>query len=390
MNKIISYVQTRIYYIISPKFSADYREEIHCIEKINLRYKDKFSSDEYCNCFWRSIAQYDAHAYFRSTFSLYLANFLSVVGLFLAPLYLSRNRFKAKERIVCKYLKVDFNASFLVPNELKDCVTEVSSKARYLTFYDFLFVVGIFVKYRVFYPELLLRFLLWISFIRPIIDKYSPEFLIQYCEYSPHSSLRKVFLNHNGILLANVTHGEEFISTRSAFSTFDKYYCWFITEEAIHLAMRIQYSVRVTFDPTENCLPAPIVEHPVIGILWPTTTGVDLELFVRKINEISISWRVVVRPHPNPLSRNDFEHYVNQLNAEVSDSLVEGVHSFIDRTSIIIGFTSATLLQASLRSRKVIYIFDGYLDSLLDYHPYYQTVKYAKLDCLETAFIDLH
>lgn len=368
-----------IYSSLRPKFPCDFKLELECIERINDELKKNFSGDQTDLCFWRSVAQYKAHAFYRSKLSLFLVNFFSIFGILLIPIFFRSKICPIKNKIICKYIKYDFHPAYIVPNSIKSETVEVNLNCRYLRFGDFQFACKLFFKHRVFNSELLLRFLWWVSRVRPVLDKYNPEFVLQYCEYSPHSSLRKAFLNNNGVKLSNITHGEEYLSTRSAFSTFDQYYYWFITDALIHSSMKIKSDNWISFNPSENHKPALLPDKYVVGVLWPSIMSVDLELLIVEINKISSKYKVIVRPHPSPLFRNRFECYVDQLNAEVSYSTIEDAHTFIDRTSVICGYTSALMIQAALRGRRVVYIEDGYLESLFQYHSYYKNVEHVSL-----------
>ena len=159
--------------------------------------------------------------------------------------------------------------AYKIPAMIRDCTVEKNMAGTYLTWNDFTFAISLFLKNGAFYPESLLKFIRWIAFIRPYIDLYQPEYIIQYCEFSPYSSLRKLFLKRHNIKIANVAHGEVFISCRSAFSSFDQYFEWTITPSSMHDAMHIEYKDYFSFNPCEDLPFAPSVETPVLGFLWP-------------------------------------------------------------------------------------------------------------------------
>jgi hypothetical protein len=287
-------------------------------------------------------------------------------------------------KILCEYLKIDFHMAYQVPPTIKDRTVEKQLSRRYLTLADLFWAVGLFLRSGAFYPELLFKFLLWIASARPVLDAYEPRCLIQYCEYSAYSSLRKLFLNREGILLANVSHGPEFLSCRSAFSSFDRYFAWDITPKNLHNAMHIEYADRASFNPCAGLAPAPAVLIPTLGFLWPAMDIVDLDVLLKQLNAINQYCKVLVRPHPNPGYTNHFENYRHSLNAEVSDAHDEDIHSFIDRCSVVVGNYSSALIQAASRGREVVYLEDAYLRSLRTYHDYYQAVDSISLESLES------
>lgn len=363
--------------VTSYQFESDHRAELATIERIQRRYAPYIERGRPDRYLWRSVCQYRCQAYARSGLSAFAANVLALLGLPLLLLLLRPARDAGKLKAACVYLKVDFHPAYRVPDAIRDKVVESAALPRYLTLADLSFACGLFLRRRAFYPELLFKFLLWIASVRPHLDRFTCQSLIQYCEYSAYSSLRKLFLNARGIRIANVTHGEEFISCRSAFASFDEYHAWQLTPPAIHDAMRIEYDERFTFNPCSGLRSAPTMSGAkTLGFLWPAIDASKLDLVAAQLNELSArGWQVIVRAHPNPKYANRFGEYRDRLRAQVSDAHQEGIHDFIDRTSIVVGHLSAALLQAVFRGREVVYLEDSYLASVRAYHPYYRNVS---------------
>jgi len=86
-------------------------------------------------------------------------------------------------------------------------------------------------------------------------------------------------------------------------------------------------------------------------------------------------------------NQNRINKYKPLLNAKTSNALDEDIHVFIDKCSIIIGYLSAALLQASFRGRAVIYLDNPQLKSLASYHDYYRKVKCVRLENLSSNVI---
>jgi hypothetical protein len=365
----------------SYRYQSDYRDELRQIERVEAAYKARTGMSNSDRYLWRSVCQYRSQAYARPRAIGLAAN---LIGLLALPTLLCLVRLRrVQQRIPCIYLKTDFHPAYQIPDAIRPVTVEAQRCERYLWLTDYLAAIWLFMRCGALYPELLAKYLLWIASIRPILDRFQARYLLQYCEYSPHSSLRKAFLNANGVSLANVAHGEEIISTRSAFSSFDQYFAWDITPSTIHAAMRIEYAEGFTFNPCAGLPRAPWpAGKPVLGVLWPAIAENELDLLVEQLDKLADACALVVRRHPNPRYANGFEEYRPRLRAEVSDAATENVHSFIDRTWIVVGFMSAVLLQAAFRGREVIYLLDPYLTSLRTYHEYYRhapAVKPAEL-----------
>lgn len=369
--------------LTSCTFNSDYRLEQSIIDSVYGKYIDRITADSSSKYLWRSVCQYRCQSFARKPLMVLVTNICAFILLPFILFYLRPNKQQNKAIINCKYLKIDFHMAYQVPETIKNATFEKSIPAKYLTIKDLYSAFYIFIKCRAIYPELLLKYLLWIASVRPYLDSYNIEYLIQYCEYSAYSSLRKLFLNSHGVLLANITHGEEFISCRSAFSSFDQYFAWDLTPQSIHDSMHIEYSERFTFNPCSSLDSAPTChEKPTLGFLWPSLEGPDLALLVEQLNYISNYGIVIVRPHPSRKYSNDFDRHRYALNAQISDPNKEDIHSFIDSCDLLIGYLSAALLQAAFRGREVVYLHNAYLASLMQYHTYYQKVNYVDIKCM--------
>lgn len=364
-------------------FNSDYLADLALIEKIYRAHAKQIKSDDSSRYLWRSICQYQCQSSARKKMVGLAANIIALLFLPFLLLYIRPSRKTVGSVASCKYLKIDFHMAYQVPAIIKEVTLEKTISGRYLTFEDLTFALGIFIRNCAFYPELLFKFILWIASVRPYIDTYNTEYLIQYCEYSSYSSLRKLFLNTQNIRVANIAHGEEFISCRSAFSSFDQYFAWEITPRAVHDAMYIEYIDRFTFNPCAGLEPVQVVVTPTLGFLWPSIDVADLDVLVAQLNSISKYCAVLVRPHPNPRDSNHFDRYRHLLEAQVSDAHTEDIHCFIDRCSLMAGNLSSVLVKAALRGREVVYLHDAYIESLRIYHEYYQKVKVVHLEDLD-------
>src|SRR6185437_6970690 len=146
---------------------------------------------------WRAICQYRCQCTARKKSARFAANVAAFACLPLIPLFIRRA--KRQNKTACRYLKVNFHMAYKIPAMIRDCTVEKNMAGTYLTWNDFTFAISLFLKNGAFYPELLLKFIRWIAFIRPYIDLYQPEYIIQYCEFSRYSSLRKLFLKRHNI-----------------------------------------------------------------------------------------------------------------------------------------------------------------------------------------------
>jgi hypothetical protein len=367
-------------------FNSDYRVEKDIIENVYRAYVNKISAGAEHRYLWRSVCQYRCQSFARKKMMVLMANIGALLCIPAFVFLVRPSRKPDAGKLSCKYLKINFHMAYQVPGIIRDITKEKTISGKYLTSKDLAFAVRLFVENRAFYPELLFKFLLWIVSVRPYLDSCTTEYLIQYCEYSSYSSLRKLFLNRQGILIANVSHGEEIVSCRSAFSSFDQYFAWDITPRFVHDAMHIEYIDRFCFNPCAGLGPAAASPTtPTLGFLWPSIAGPDLVFLVAQLNRISEFSSVIVRPHPNSKCANHFGSYRHTLRAQVSDPHKEDIHCFIDRCSILAGNQSAALLQAAFRGRDVIYLNDAYLASVREYHEYYQKVECVDIEGLGDA-----
>lgn len=366
-------------------FNSDYRAEQFVIKNVYRAYADKINPGNAHRFFWRSVCQYRCQSVARKKIMVLAANIGALLCLPALVFLIRPGRKSDTGKLSCNYLKINFHMAYQIPESIRDITLEKSISGNYLTFKDLTFAFGLFIGNRALYPELLFKFLLWMASVRPYLDSFSPEYLIQYCEYSAYSSLRKLFLNSHGILIANVSHGEEFISCRSAFSSFDQYFAWDLTPRSVHDSMHVEYTDRFSFNPCAGLAPAPTAPTtPTLGFLWPSIEGQNLDVVVAQLNRICDYSTVIVRPHPNLKYANDFENYRHTLKAQTSDPHKEDIHCFIDRCSIIAGNLSAALLQAAFRGRDVIYLNDAYLASVRKYHEYYQKVNCVDIEKLDS------
>jgi hypothetical protein len=365
------------------RFKSDYRASLAIIENVYRKHATRINSSAPSRYVWRSICQYQCQGTARQKMISLAANIIAFLGLPLLFFLVRPKRKADTPKVSCKYLKIDFHMAYQVPAIIKGETLEKSISKKYLNFKDLTFAFGTFVRNHAFYPELLFKFALWIASVRPYIDFYSPEYLIQYCEWSATSSLRKLFLNKCGIRLANVTHGEEFINCLYAFSSCDQYFAWEVTPRSLHDAIHIEYTDRFTFNPCAGFKPAPAVATPTLGFLWPALDAADLEALIFQLNNISNYCTVVVRPHPSPKHSNQFQSYRRRLNAQVSDAQGEDIHHFIDRCSLMAGIFSSALVQAALRGREIVYLRNPYLESVREYHTYYQKFDFIEVEQLD-------
>lgn len=371
------------------RFSGDHRADIKRIAAVYAGLQHKIDSATPSRYLWRSVAQCRCHSYTRGLLGERLSNVVAFVLLPFTVLLVRRATTSPKAPKV-KYLKIDFHEAYVIPDRIRSQTLERQSTERYLTLSDLRFAFGLFARHRAFYPELLLAFIMWISRVRPQLDAASVEFLIQYCEYSAYSSLRKLYANWRGVGLANVTHGEEFISCRSAFSSFDQYFSWEMTPIAIHDAMHVECGERFVFNPCADLEPAQQrAETTHIGILWPSTDGPLVQELVGQIKKVSRLANVIIRPHPNPAYRPQFATYYPELGVPLSDPHAESIHDYVDRCDIILGCLSAAMLQAFFRNRAIVYFNDEALASVRKYHAYYKGARSIDVGDLETFVITL-
>ncbi len=364
--------------LTSYRFNPDHRADLRIIERTYAAYRARIESHERTRYLWRSVCQYRCQYYARSRAATLLANAAALLGVPLLLLLVRPCVNAPKER--CEYLKINFHPAYVIPEAIKQRTLERRGARRYLRLGDLAAALQLFVAQGAFYPELLFKFVLWIASVRPHLDRVDARGLVQYCEYSAHSSLRKLFLNSHGVRLVNVTHGEEFISCRSAFSSFDEYHAWELTPRSVHDSMHIECGERFAFNPCAGLAPAPVLRGtPVLGFLWPAIPGDDLDALLHDLNALAASYKVVVRAHPNPKYANHFARYRDRLAGQCSDACTESVHAFIDRCNLIAGYLSAVLLQAVYRGRSVVYLADPTLASLRAYHEYYRSVRMVEV-----------
>lgn len=369
------------------QLKMQYREELSDINNLKKWLDIKLKHSTHNIYMLRAICQYKAQRTLRSKIDVFLANVIAVlyIPLILLKIRLHQRARKQKKCFV-EYLKVDQHMAYQIPPQIKKLTIDKAQITRgscacYLLPEDLSSACRYFGSAAFLYPELFTKFLIWISTIRPHLEVINCSNLIQYCEYSATSSLRKLFLNERGISLVNVTHGEELISCRSAFSSFDKCFAWFITPRTVYDAMQIDCKEFYTFNP---CADLPILKeacgHPCIGLLWPAFKSQKPELLARQVEILQEHFTILVRPHPNQRYRAMFKECASGLRVNFSNPHDEDVHTFLGRCSIVVGYSSAVLVQAAIRGREVLYIKTPNLAAIREYHPYYKALPAVELD----------
>src|SRR6516225_9017096 len=200
MNTLRKLIASLIHRLQKYTFGSDYLADQNIIESVRSVYATRISPDEPSRYFWRSICQYKCQSFARGKIRGLASNVVAFLCLPFVSFYLRPARKTAGELVASKYLKINFHMAYQVPPMIRGDTLEVSVDKKYLTLKDWRFAWGVFIKNRAFYPELLFKFLLWVASVRPYIDSHKMQYLIQYCEYSAYSSLRKLYLNNNGIL----------------------------------------------------------------------------------------------------------------------------------------------------------------------------------------------
>jgi len=373
----------------------NYLEELACINELKKWLDRELQNTKYNRYMLRAICQYRAQVIIRSKFAVYLSNMIAILYF---PVLLLKvgwcTRIPEQKRISCEYLKVNDDMAYQIPPQIKTLTMERKQIAKnspdcYLLPEDLRFAFHYFRGAVCLYPELFVKFLIWVSTIRPHVDAVNCTHLIQYCESSATSSLRKVYLNSLGINLVNVTHGEEFITCGLAFSSFDKCYAWDITPRSIYNTLQIECGEFHTFNPcSEMRKVKEIFENPRIGILWPAFKVQQPECIAKQVGLMQKYYAVTVRPHPNELYRAKFDEYIKILNIDVSNPREEELDAFLDRCSIVVGYSSAVLLKAAWRGREVLYINDPCLESVRKYHTYYQSVSVVEVSEIANSLLN--
>jgi len=368
----------------------DCYEEQSRIKKTLEKYKNRISLSSPDRYFWRSVCQYECQEYNRELFKKIIYNLTSAVLFFFLLIKIRPRKTRVVNKVKCEYLKVDNYRNLLIPQAIAHKVTVAEPvKHKYLLAEDLFFVIQLFYRNQYFSLVLMVRFFRWIMRVRPYLDAYEPELLIQYCEYSPTSSLRKMYLNERGISIVNVSHGEEAISCRNAFSSFDEYYVWSNIPESVHSAMYVESKNRFQFNPCEMLPQALKLKKTIVGLLWPADKNDSfMSAFISQLYSLK-DCHVVVRPHPSPRYSLSFYELNKILKLDVSDSRHEDIHEFIDRISILIGASSAAMVEANLRGREIVYIRTPELDAFRNYNEYYQRIPFIEVESLASYILRL-
>jgi len=385
IKKIIDIIKWRVTLY---KIEASSDDEIKKIEKTYLKYKEKINEKDNSKYFWRSVAQYSCQIEGYGRLKYF---FLNAAAIILLPKFLLKIRTRKKNPVKnnCDYLKINNYRNSFIPEVLKEnTVNAVEIKDRYLITDDLKLVINLCIENLYFNPLFIYKILGWIASVRPYLDIYNPKCLIQYCEYSATSSLRRLYLNEYGIRIANISHGEEDISSRNSFCSFDEYYVWSVIPNKIHQLNHIESTHRITFNPCENLPQAPVISKSIIGLLWPV--GKDdgmISTIIEQLRQLDPEYPLIIRPHPAASHFHRFKKIKLLKSFEISNPHEEDINSFINRTSLIIGVRSAAMIQADLRGRKIVYINNEMLRSARKYNLYYSEKSYIEANGLANFMV---
>lgn len=388
LKKTKMFAARLIEFLSKYSFEPDPDVELAKINSIYQKYQKVLNDPRKDYLAIKSLCQYECQKLNRNKFVFYLSNALCFFILPFSILLLRNNHAKAVRGESCEYVKIDYSIAYQIPTAIRDKTKEILPCIRYLCWADLILVVRLFCRNRLFFPELFVKYVLWISRVRPVIDQQNPSYLICFCESSSSSSLRTFYCNFNSIKTVNITHGEEFISVRNAFSTFDIYYRWEITPKKLHQSMYMESKRAYTFSPAVNIkINKRKNEFLTIGFLWPSTDSIDLFGYAREIKKAQENYSVVVRPHPRELYRKCFYKIIKEFNFSTCEPKDVSVNVFLNSCDLVVGYNSALMVQADVVGVKTIYVEDEYFINLQKYHPYYQNVTSVPLSFLEAAIL---
>jgi hypothetical protein len=406
--------RTRAWIIAYEHAEVSCREHQAILDKIAARLGAAIEDeDPFRRRVARCVGQYMAQRHMRPAKSLVFAELASCVLLpgllcwwLLQGIGLSNSgaaRVSGRRWLISR-LRYDMTPEvYHTPPELGNASLPIAyTPRRYLRFSDLQFLVRAYG-----YGSRLLSapHLQWcfkitkeIAWARAVIEQFPSDYAVIADECNCALSLLTEYANQHGTQMYVVQHGDLFFSVFTAFFETNRSYCWadFYVEMLKRLQARSEFRIYTnpSFVMSEEDR-ALVKEARGIGVFHPSfftlTTPEERDRFAASIRALSERYSVEVRPHPAYF--HEYEAMAASYGPKVvlSPPAQKSAKQFALQHQVIIGTTSAAILEALMLGREVISV-DGFLvGEVAEYHFAYRmpNCTLSKLDQLEQNAVRL-
>jgi hypothetical protein len=236
------------------------------------------------------------------------------------------------------------------------------------------------------HPPLLCNLVRWLAHYGFVARHYQPARVAHFFENTASSSLMTAFLSERGILHCNIQHGEIVMNAFCAFAEFDEFRVWgrhfsrliarqhnraVVDVVGVPLHRELFHRVRPTLQPRP---PRLLIIDPFLhAMYWDPRPH-----FARLLRALDGAWEIRIRRHPADLQ--PVLALVTEWNAD-PDLVRRGIlvveeppheasiQDAIGRSRVVVGVSSAALLESWIAGCKVIYVPGGpSRASVLDRH----------------------
>ena len=373
------------------KKNTDYDECKNTLKAIEAEiYKDggikKYEencANEFERLLFRSFAQYKSNIHCDVNKYLLIVKqilfFIFLIYLFFVIIFRSMSSFKKSSDEEHKEVVI-FHQHQYIMNLVKDLYRSKSRvflevSGQRLSFDDIIFIIKCIriLPIIIIHPWFLFSLVKWISYYSHIIYQYKPKMLVNFIEGSFVSSIMTHYLRLHGILHVNHMHGEIYFSPRFAFAEFDYFHVYgkywkILYEEMLCKAVFLidgndyhsylyKFREGILNKREKNSI---LIIHSSLMQLGHKDYGILLKF----ISGLSKAWKIYFRCHPQEKLHG--MKYFHQLNKDIGK--YSKCHLALDRFQdehienclmtyeVVIGKSSAAMLEAWIAGCKVVYI----------------------------------
>ncbi|MEM1484908.1 hypothetical protein V6615_08490 [Oscillospiraceae bacterium PP1C4] len=304
----------------------------------------------------RSFFQYQCQNCLEGNVFAFVTNF---IAMFVLLPYVFLNSFRKVESLEhsTSVFIDDGLTSRIIPSKIREKYGEVISvnfgKLVYLNQFDRAFLWKVYKRYPLsFY--FLFKCAIKIAIYRAIINRYHPQVIIAYNEFSFTSSLLTQYCQQNQIRNINVMHGEKVFTIQEAFASFHEYYVWDTHYVQLFLKMRQ--------NPLQFIIEQPEFLHAIakscdVVYDFKYYLGNDNATTLQAIDKCMLilqnkGYRVCVRPHPRITVFKDAVKYITHVPLEACEE--KDCIQSIQESKAIIAQCSTVHLQGYFMNKVLV------------------------------------
>lgn len=236
------------------------------------------------------------------------------------------------------------------------------------------------------HPPFFCNLVRWLAHYGFVARHYRPARIAHFFENTASSSLMTAFLAERGILHCNIQHGEIVMNAFCAFAEFDEFRVWGRHFSRLIARQHNRASVEVVGVPLHRELfhrvrpalqPRPrrllIIDPFLHGMYWDPRPH-----FARLLRALDDTWEVRIRRHPADMQpalalvtewNSDPELARRGIRVVEEPPHEMSIQDAIGRSRVVVGVSSAALLESWIAGCKVVYVPGGpSRASVLDRH----------------------